>query len=415
VRRSPASAGLIAALVAAFALGACGGDDGGAQDPIEPAKNFDGTVKIGLLTSVSGPGSTYYPGIEQASKLAVEEINADGGVLGNKVELVIADTETQPSVAAREARRLVREGAKFIVQADVASDRDAALEVISTSDIPYTFAWDNEGGPNVGGTANICHPNVWQTGQVPNNWIPDAIKWLMDNRGLDKWAVLGNDYRWPHTMRSLATEVIEDNGGEVVFTKFVPFGTTEFGAPITQLQGLDDDVAVLNLLVGADLIGFFKQWNAAGGANDKMITFSLDEQTMEAIGPAADGVMGAFAYFATLDTPENEKFLQKLEDRFGDDAGTPSSLSEQPYEAIGLWALAAERAGSYGVKPISDAYPKVEFTGPRGRVSYLENHHMELPLRIGVAGTDGRYDEFIAEFPPKNPEDQCDPSAYTLK
>ena len=103
-------------------------------------QKFDGEVKVGLITSVSGPASVYYPAIKQINDLAVKEINAKGGVLGKKIKLIYADTKTTPAVAATQSRRLVQQGVKLISVMDIVADRDEAMPPTTQRIIPYIHA-----------------------------------------------------------------------------------------------------------------------------------------------------------------------------------------------------------------------------------------------------------------------------------
>jgi urea transport system substrate-binding protein len=403
--------GVLAVAVAAllFTIGAVGcgrdDDDGGGEGGGEK-------VKVGMITSVTGPASVYYPALEEAAKLAVKEINADGGVNEREVELVVADTETDPARAASEARRLISEGVEFVFVTDIVAVRDATIPFFAEADIPFVYAWSYEGGPSDGGGADVCHRNFWSTGQIPSGLVPQPIEYLVKEEGFDRWFMIGSDYRWPRTMNKQARAVIEAGGGEVLGEEYIPLGTTEFAALISRLTSFPDDVAIVNNIVGGDMTAFFRQWVDAGGKNDRMIAFAFDEQQLEAIGAAAEGVWGSYDYYANLETPANQEYLDKLEAEYGADHATPTSLSHTPYGTLWLWAKAANEAGSTELDALIDAFPKVSFTDPRGEVQFDRNRHLALPNILARAGADGLYGKPIEDFGVIEPADQCPPEDY---
>ena len=391
--------------VAALASGCASSDDGGAA-------GGGGDVNIGLLTAVSGPASVYYPSINQVTALAVKEINASGGVNGHKLKLLTQDTKTTPAVTATNSRLLVSKGVKMMVLEDIVADRDAALPATTSAKVPFFYAWSYEGGPLQGGTDTVCQPNFWATGQVPNNLVPEPVRYLVTEKGWKSWFLIGSDYKWPRTTNAHIQNAVTSAGGKVVGSQYVPLTATDFSALISRLKALPTDTTIVVNMVGGSLINFFKQWNAAGGSNDRMIAFALDEQTLSAIGAAGAGIWGAYDYYANGETPGNKAFLKKLDAEYGDKVAKPTSLSEEGYEAIWLWALAARKAKSFDLDKVNAALPQVSFFGPRGRVRFLPNHHIALPDILRRAGSNGLYTTTVKDFGVIPPANQCPPSAF---
>ena len=366
-------------------------------------QKFSGEVTVGLITSVSGPASVYYPAIKQINDLAVKEINAEGGVLGKKVKLIYADTKTTPAVAATQSRRLVQQGVKLMIVMDIVADRDAALPPTTQRNIPFVYAWSYEGGSSQQGTDTVCVKNFWATGQVPNNVVPQPIDYLMKNKGWKNVYLFGSDYKWPRTMNFHIANQIKKNGGKVLGAQYLPLGTSEFTALVTKLKSLPPDTKFINNLVGSDLIGFYKQWKAAGGDSGRTMSFVMDEQTLGATAGAAAGAYGSYDYYANRKNPGNVAFVKKLKAEYGSKAAVPTSLSTEGYEALHLWALAAKKAGSFDTDKINAALPTVSYFGPRDKVQWRPDRHMALPNILGVAGKGSYYSGFkyFGIIPPK--------------
>jgi ABC-type branched-subunit amino acid transport system substrate-binding protein len=391
---------LVAVGLGALVAAAVGQTAGGSKSA------FDGEVKIGLITSVSGPASVYYPSIKQVTQMAVDEINASGGVLGKEVKLITADTKTTPAVAATQSRRLVQEGVELIVVEDIVADRDAALPPATQGNVPFIYAWSYEGGSLQGGTDTVCKKNFWATGQVPNNLVPQPIA-LLSNRGWRNWFLIGSDYKWPRTMNLHIAREIRRNGGKVLGEQYVPLGTSEFAALVTRLKSLPRGTKIVNNMVGGDIVAFYKQWHAAGGDNTNVITFAMDEQTLGATSGAAAGSYGSYDYYANRKNPGNLAWLKKLRAKFGKDTAVPTSLSEEGYEAIWLWALAARKAKSFELDDINKTFTQVSIFGPRDRVRFLPNRHMALPNILAIAGPKSLYTKFVKDFGIIAPANQC--------
>jgi urea transport system substrate-binding protein len=392
---------LLAAVIAGCGNASKGGGGGGGD-----------TVDIGLLTSVSGPASVYYPAIKQVTQLAVDEINKSGGVNGKKVRLVTEDTNTTPATAATRARALAQKGVKMAVMEDIVADRDSALPAFTAAKIPFIYAWSYEGGALQGGTDTVCKPNFWATGQVPNNLVPDPITYLVKNKGWKHWFLIGSDYKWPHTTNAHISDAVKAAGGDVVGSQYVPLTATNLSSLVAKVKTLPPDTAIVVNLVGGSLINFYKQWAAAGGKTDRTISFGLDEQVLKAIGPVGKGLWGAYDYYTNGQTPGNKAFLDKLNVAYGDKMVEPTSLSEEGYEAIWLWALAARKAGSFDLSKVNEALPQVSLNGPRDKVQFLPNHHIALPDILQRAGSNGLYTTLVKNFGVIKPADQCPASAW---
>jgi ABC-type branched-subunit amino acid transport system substrate-binding protein len=382
---------VVAALAGALVVAAGAANDSGSR----AGRAAAGTVKLGLITAVTGPLSVYYPAVKQATALAVDQLNASGGVLGKKVELIVADDKSSPQTAAAESRRLVQQHVAAVVHMGGAFSREASIPVFARAKILYLLAWAHEDVPSV------CAANVWATGQVPSDWVPSSIAYAVHKLGLKNWIFLGSDYNYPHNMNAVARKTLESVGAKVLSEDYTPFGTTDFASVIAKLLPKLQNQPHTGLLVneaGSDLIAFMKQFKAAGGDLSRSFSYTLDEQTSVAIGSSAKGALASFDYFAALKTPENKRFLAQISKQYGKSAAIPTWLSVGGYDAIHLWALAAQKAGSFDYAKITNALRQVSFVGPRGEVKFGENRHIALPNAIGRANADGRF-TVLATFP----------------
>jgi branched-chain amino acid transport system substrate-binding protein len=297
-----------------------------------------GTHPVGLLTSKSGPASVFASATEHVAALAVEEINADGGIRGVPVRLVVGDDGTDPALGALEAWRLVNAGCRTIMATTTSATFTRAAHELRDSGVLLVQTVMNEGG--IGGELRV------QLGERPEDQLRAAAGPVMDAAGGRRWFLAGNDYIWPQVVHGAARRVLAEQAGTVVGESFQPLGTRDFTPLIAQILSSGADV-VLSAFVGADLVQFERQCLALG-VRDRCRTLApaLDEPTRERIGDAAaSGMFGASGYFEELPGEANAAFVRRYREMYGRFAPPVSSISESVYEALHLYAHAARRAG----------------------------------------------------------------------
>ncbi|SHK14602.1 amino acid/amide ABC transporter substrate-binding protein, HAAT family [Pseudonocardia thermophila] len=334
------------------------------------------THRIGLLTSKIGSAAVYAIATEYLAQLAVEEINADGGIGGRPIELIVGDDGTDPGRAALEARRLLAAGCRAVI-ASVTSASFAAIEpIVAGAGRPLIHSVVNEGGagPEL----------VLRWGERPLHQVRTAAHAVMKNAGGRRWYLLGNDYQWPHGAHRAATRVLTAAGCEITRNRFVPIGTEDFAPLLEDIERSGAD-CVLSTLIGADEVAFERQaWE--GGYRQRWETLSLvlDESTRERVGDAAArGIWTTFGYFEELDTPENRDLVARYRERYGEWAPPLSSLSESVYEAVLLYAAAARREPD--PSGIAQALRAARGRMPRGNVAAQGPHAMRQDMYLARA------------------------------
>jgi len=340
-------------------------------------------VHIGFVTSLSGAGSLFAEAAVQGVQLAVDEINANGGVLGGKLTMEIVDDATDPTTTRQAWETLANHHVQAILSSEDSADRVAGLPVAERENIPVLYAVDYEGGG--------CSPVMYIDGEVPGMKIPAYISFLMDQAKGKKFFMLSTDYNWARTAFAVAKQEIEKQGGTVVGEEYTPFNTPDYTALISKVRSSGADVLLSGLAGGPDNVTFFKQARASG-LKMTMGSLALDDTTLTAVGPAAKGVYMATSYFSSIDTPGNKKFLAALKAKFGDQTKQQGYLAEASYDALHLYAEALNKAGSADPAPVLKALSEVSFDGPRGVVAMNTDRHAPLPIYIAQATSKGTYD-----------------------
>lgn len=327
----------------------------------EPARSD--RDRIGLISSGTGAASVFSVAAIDMARLAVEELNLAGGVLGRQLELVVGDDGTHPGLGAAELVRLAHAGCR-IVLANVTSATFRALQPVARRyGVLLVHTPMNEGG--------ACSTEVFRLGERPRAQVSAAIPAIMQATGGKRFYLAGNDYSWPRATVRAARGVIERSGGCVAATQYLPLGSSDFGEVIEAVDRSGAEL-VVSTFVGADEVAFEQQMHAAGlRAKVQTLSFALDESTHEYIGPEASaGLWAAFGYFQTLSATQNVSFLLRYRERFGEAAPPVSSLSECVYEGMHLVGRAAAQCGELepGVvgRQLRDG---VAYHGPRGRVT----------------------------------------------
>ena len=384
----------IAALAAsaamlAMSLTACGStsSDSSSSDgtTAAAAASGDETVKVGLLHSLTGSMAISEKAVRDAEVLAIDEINAAGGVLGKQIVYVEEDGASEPSTFATKAEKLVdSEKVATVFGCWTSSSRKAVKPVFEDYNALLWYPVQYEGMEQ--------SPNIVYTGAAPNQQIVPAIEYLLD-KGYKKFFLLGSDYVFPRTANMIITAQVQAAGGEVVGEEYADMDQTDFAAIISKIEAAQPEI-IINTLNGTGNVSFFKQMAEKNytSAEYPTMSFSIAEEEVATIGAdILKGHMVSWNYYETTDTPENKAFVEAYKAKFGESRVT-SDPAEAAYDAVYLWKAACEKAGSFDVDAVREAISggDISFNAPEGTVTINgENQHLTKPVRIGEIRDDG--------------------------
>ena len=296
-----------------------------------PEPPDDGSLRVGAITTMSGPGAIYSVSAEAMAELAVAEVNDDGGVAGRRLTLLTADDATDADQAAFEARRMVRLGCRAIFVNSTSASFDAVRAAVEPSGVLLVHSLINEGGGD--------SPTVLRLGERPRAQLEALVAPTMRATGGRQWFLVGQDYVWSRGAHRDARRVVAAAGGRVVGETLTPLGTTDFSAIIETLQRSGADL-VLSSLVGADEVAFERASLRAGLRDTvRTVTLVLDEATLSHMGErAAEGLRTALGYFQDGPVTGNADLLARYRAARGTWAPPITTLSETVYEAIHQYA-----------------------------------------------------------------------------
>lgn len=337
------------------------------------------SVDVGLLIPLTGSAGIFGPSSELCARLAAEEINAAAGMLDRPVRLRVIDGSGPPSAVADRVDALVTAGEiDAVVGWHISAVRRAVAPRLAMR-VPYVYSALYEGGE--------ATPGVFVVGETPDQQVLPALRWLTEERGVRRWAIVGNDYVWPRCTAAAAHRYAGQLGAEICDEVFVPLGTERFTSTVGRLLASRAD-GVLMLLVGQDAARFNRAF-ADVGLDESCCRLSplVDENTLLASGAEATAnLCASAAYFESLVTPESLAFGARYAARFGAEAPTLNSPAESCYEGLLLLDALVRAADSLDPAALCRAAPRVEYEGPRGGVHL---HRRHLQQRTYLAEADG--------------------------
>lgn len=356
------------------------------------------TIKVGILHSLSGTMAISEVSVKDSELMAINEINANGGVLGKQIEVVIEDGASDWPTFAEKAKKLIQQDEVATVFGGwTSASRKAMLPVFEELNGLLWYPVQYEGLES--------SPNIFYTGATTNQQIVPAVDYLFENHGT-KFFLLGSDYVFPRTANKIIKAQLAALGGETVAEEYTPLGHTDYSTVISKIKESKPEV-IFNTLNGDSNVAFFKQLKDAGITSDDIMTLSVSVAEEEIRGIGTDvlqGHLAAWNYYQTTETDANTKFVEAYKAAYGQDRVTADPI-EAGYIAVYLWAAAVEKAGSTDVDAVRAAAGGITFDAPEGLVTVDgETQHIYKKVRIGEVQSDGMFKEVYSTAEPVKPD-----------
>lgn len=355
------------------------------------------TIKIGVLHSLTGTMAISETSVVDATLLAIEEINKNGGLLGRKIEPIVADGRSDLSTFAKEAERLLKEEKVAVVFGCwTSASRKIVKKIFEKFNHLLFYPVQYEGLER--------SPNIVYTGAAPNQQIIPAIKWCFDNLGKNFFLV-GSDYVFPRTANTIIKDQVTALRGEILGEEYILLGDKDFAGLVQKIVDTKPDV-IINTVNGDSNIYFFKELRRAGITPKKIPTmsFSIAEEEIRTL--SIENLVGDYAswnYFQSIDTDENKVFIEKFKKKYGTDRVTDDPI-EAGYFGVHLWAQAVREAGTANVNEVRKTIRDQSINAPEGMV-YInsKNLHTWKTVRIGKIREDGQFDIVWSSEKPVRP------------
>ncbi|MBP2335144.1 urea transport system substrate-binding protein [Saccharothrix coeruleofusca] len=355
-------------------------------------------IRVGVLHSLSGTMAISEVTVRDAELLAVEELNAAGGVLGKKLVPVVEDGASDWPTFAEKAQKLISQDRVAAVFGGwTSASRKAMLPVFERNKALLWYPVQYEGLES--------SPYIFYTGATTNQQIVPALDYLA-SQGKRRMFLVGSDYVFPRTANKIIKAYAAAKGVEVLGEEYTPLGHTEYSTLVNKISDARPD-AVFNTLNGDSNVAFFKQLRGSGitAGTTPVVSVSVAEEEVRGIGPEnIAGHLVAWNYYQTTRTPANESFVKAFKAKYGADKVTSDPM-EAGYNAVKLWAEAVKKAGTAEVEAVRQASGGIALDAPEGRTTiHGDNQHVAKTARIGVVQPDGQIREVWASDGPIEPD-----------
>ena len=374
---------------ASLALWGCGGGGGGADD----------TVKIGVLHSLSGTMAISETSLRDVVLMAVDEINAAGGVLGKQIEPVDVDPASDWPLFNEKAKELITEhevAATFGCWTSVS--RKSCLPIFEEHNELLFYPVQYEGEEQ--------SLNVFYTAATPNQQLVPAAEYMMKESGCEKFYLLGTDYVFPRTANKVLKAFLKAKGvpDENVIEEYTPFHHQDYQTIVGKIKqfAAGGKSCVLSTINGDSNVPFYKEFANQGltSTDCPIMAFSVAEDELRAMDvPPLVGHLACWNYFQSIDTPANRAFVKAFQDYCvakglpgGKDRVTDDPI-EAAYFGVYVWKAAVEKAGSFEVDKVREAVYGLEFDAPGGKKKmHPNNQHTLKPVYVGEILADGQFE-----------------------
>ena len=355
-------------------------------------------VKIGVLHSLSGTMAISETSLKDVVLMAVEEINAAGGVMGKQIEPVVVDPASDWDLFAEKAKDLIaKEEVAVVFGCWTSVSRKSVLPVFEEHNSLLFYPVQYEGEEQ--------SLNVFYTAATPNQQLIPAAEYMMEEVGSKKFYLLGTDYVFPRTANKVLKAYLKAKGvpDENIVEEYTPFHHQDYQTIVGKIKkfAAGGDACVLSTINGDSNVPFYKEFANQGLTSDDcpIMAFSVAEDELRAMDvPPLVGHLAAWNYFQSINTAENKMFVKNFK-AFCEANNLPGGskrVTDDPIEAayfgVYVWKAAVEKAGSFDVDKVREAVYGLEFDAPGGKkMMHASNQHTLKPVYIGEIKKNGQF------------------------
>jgi len=360
---------------------------------VSPA-HAEETIKVGVLHSLSGTMAISETTLKDVMLMLIEEQNKKGGLLGKKLEAVVVDPASDWPLFAEKARELIE-------VKDVAAVFGCWTSVSRKSVLPVFEELNNILFYPVQYEGEESQRNVFYTGAAPNQQAIPAVEYLMNDEGVERWILAGTDYVYPRTTNKILEQFLKDKGvaAEDIMINYTPFGHSDWQSIVSDIKAFGaagKKTAVVSTINGDANVPFYKELGNQGikATDIPVVAFSVGEEELAGIDTRPlVGHLAAWNYFMSVDSPENEAFIETWQQFVGSDKRVSNDPMEAHYIGFNMWVKAVEKAGTTDPDAVINAIVGIKAPNLTGGVStMLANHHITKPVLIGEIQGDGQFD-----------------------
>jgi urea transport system substrate-binding protein len=359
------------------------------------------TIKVGVLHSLSGTMAISETVLKDVTLMAIDEINAKGGVLGKKLEPVVVDPASNWPLFAEKARQLLSQDKVAVVFGCWTSvSRKSVLPVFEELNGLLFYPVQYEG--------EELSKNVFYTGAAPNQQAIPAVEYLLSKEGggAKRFVLLGTDYVYPRTTNKILRAFLHSKGiqDKDIDEKYTPFGHADYQTIVADIKKFSagGKTAVVSTINGDSNVPFYKELGNAGlkATDVPVVAFSVGEEELRGVDTKPlVGHLAAWNYFMSLKNPTNDAWKKewaayaKLHKLPNADKPLTNDPMEAAWIGIHMWKQAVEKAKTTDVDKVIAAMAGQTFKAPSGITSTMDpkNHHLHKSVFIGEVKADGQF------------------------
>jgi urea transport system substrate-binding protein len=352
------------------------------------------TIKVGVLHSLSGTMAISETTLKDTILMMIDEQNKAGGVLGKKLEPVVVDPASNWPLFAEKARELIeKEKVAVVFGCWTSVSRKSVLPVFEELNglLFYPVQYEGEESSN----------NVFYTGAAPNQQAIPAVDYLMNNVGAKRWVLAGTDYVYPRTTNKILEAYLKAKGvGDAdIMINYTPFGHSDWQSIVSDIKKFGSQgkkTAVVSTINGDANVPFYKELANQGVSAEEIpvVAFSVGEEELSGIDTKPlVGHLAAWNYFMSVDTPENDEFIEKWHGFIKDEDRVTNDPMEAHYIGFKMWVKAVEQAGTVEVDAVAKQMIGITVPNLSGGIAVMyPNHHLSKPVLIGEIQEDGQFE-----------------------
>ena len=351
------------------------------------------TIKVGVLHSLSGTMAISETTLKDVMLMLIEDQNKKGGLLGKKLEAVVVDPASNWPLFAEKARELIEvEDVDVVFGCWTSVSRKSVLPVFEELNGLLFYPVQYEGEES--------SKNVFYTGAAPNQQAIPAVEYLMNVEGVERWVLAGTDYVYPRTTNKILEAFLKAKGvaDEDIMINYTPFGHADWQTIVADIKNFGSagkKTAVVSTINGDANVPFYKELGNQGiAAQDiPVVAFSVGEEELAGIdtGPLV-GHLAAWNYFMSVDTAQNDSFINKWHAFIGSEDRVTNDPMEAHYIGFRMWVQAVQQAGTTDVDAVRQAMYGQQVPNLTGGMAVMNtNHHLSKPVLIGEIQDDGQF------------------------
>jgi urea transport system substrate-binding protein len=359
------------------------------------------TIKVGILHSLSGTMAISETSLKDTALMAIEEINARGGLLGKKLEPVVVDPASNWPLFAEKARQLIaKDKVTAVFGCWTSVSRKSVLPVFKELNSLLFYPVQYEG--------EELEKNVFYTGAAPNQQAIPAVEYLMSKEGggAKRFVLLGTDYVYPRTTNKILRAFLKSKGvkDSDIQETYTPFGHADYQTIVANIKkfAAGGKTAVISTINGDSNVPFYKELGNAGlkATDVPVVAFSVGEEELRGVDTKPlIGHLAAWNYFESVKNPVNTEFIKKWKAYAAAkklpnaETAVTNDPMEATYVGIHMWAQAVEKAKSTDTDKVIAAMGGQSFSAPSGFTLTMDptNHHLHKPVMIGEIKGDGQF------------------------